>query len=137
MVIEIKSIGDNVGYDKLLFAKGNKKVYSFNNFKTLEKLIKDLHNRNMTIDEAGIKQNEFAEKLDKLRAYPARGSKYIGLNESVSKYVKKNYDGWEKNFYGFRKGISPLSKNDDMKLIAVTNNQIFQTHLNRQNLMTF
>ena len=29
----------------------------------------------MTIDDAEIKQNEFAEKIDELRAYPARGSK--------------------------------------------------------------
>ena len=27
----------------------------------------------MTIDEAEIKQNKYAEKLDELRAYPARG----------------------------------------------------------------
>ena len=33
----------------------------------------------MTIHEADIKQNKFAEKLDGLRAYPARGSTYIDL----------------------------------------------------------
>ena len=43
----------------------------------------------MTIDGAEIKQNKYAEKIDELRAYPARGSKYIGLKESVSKNVKK------------------------------------------------
>ena len=37
----------------------------------------------MTIDKAEIKQNEFSEKLDNLRAYPARGFKYVGLKESV------------------------------------------------------
>ena len=31
----------------------------------------------MTIDDAEIKQNEFAEKIDEKRAYPARGSKQI------------------------------------------------------------
>ena len=79
MIKEIKSTEDNVGYEKLSFAVRNKKVYSFNNFKTLEKLIKDIYNRNMTIDEAEIKQNEFVGKLDKLRAYPAGGSRYIDL----------------------------------------------------------
>ena len=79
MIKEIKSTEDNVGYDKLSFAVRNKKFYGFNNFKILEKLIKDIYNRNMTIDEAEIKQNEFVEKLDKLRAYPARGSKCIDL----------------------------------------------------------
>ena len=52
---EIKSTEDNVGYDKLSFAVRNKKVYGFNKFKTLEKLIKDIYNRNMTINEAQIK----------------------------------------------------------------------------------
>ena len=79
MIKEIKSTEDNVGYEKLSFAVRNKKVYGFNNFKTLEKLIKYIYNRNMTIDEAEIKQNEFVGKLDKLRAYPAGGSKYIDL----------------------------------------------------------
>ena len=45
LIKEFKSIGDNVNYDKLSFTGGNKKVYCFKNFKTLEKLIKDLHNR--------------------------------------------------------------------------------------------
>ena len=45
------------------------------------------------MDEEEIKQNEFAKKLDQLRAYPARGSKYIDLKESVSKNVKNLYDG--------------------------------------------
>ena len=72
---EIKDIGDNVDYDKLFYTGGNKKPYGFKNFKTLEKLIKDIHNKNMTIDEARIKQSEFDEELDKLKAYSARGSK--------------------------------------------------------------
>ena len=43
----------------------------------------------MTKNEAEIKQNEFAEKLDKLRAYPARRSKYVDLKQSDSKNAKK------------------------------------------------
>ena len=69
----------------------------------------------MTIDDAEIKQNKFAEKTDELRAYPARGSKQIYLKESVSKNTKNFYDGWEKIVYGFKNGILPLSKKVDMK----------------------
>ena len=72
----------------------NKKVYSLDSFMTLKKLIKDVLSKNMTIDRAEIKQNKYAEKLDGLRAYLARLSKYIDLKESVSKNVKKNYDRW-------------------------------------------
>ena len=89
LIKETKTMEDNVGYSKLSFMGGNKKVYGYKNFRTLEKLIKDLIKRNMTIDEAEIKQNELAEKLDKLRAYPAKGYKYIDLKESVYKNGKK------------------------------------------------
>ena len=61
------------------------KVYGLDSFKTFEKLIKAIRSKNITISEAEIKQNKFAEKLDELKAYPARGSKYIDLKESISK----------------------------------------------------
>ena len=69
----------------------------------------------MTIKEAKIKQNELAEKIDELRVYLARGSKYIDLKESVSKNVKRLYDGWEKFVNGFKNGILPPSKKIDVK----------------------
>ena len=77
LIKEIKGIEDSVGYDKLFFTGGNKKVYNLNSFMTLEKLIKDILSKNMTIDGAEIRQNKYAEKLDELRAYPARMPKYI------------------------------------------------------------
>ena len=67
----------------------------------LEKLIKDIYNGDMTINQAEIKQNEFAEWLDELRVSQARRSKYIDVKESASKNVKNFYDGWEKIVYGF------------------------------------
>ena len=67
----------------------------------------------MAIDEAELKQSKFLKELKKLRAYPARGSKYIDLKESVSKDAKKFYDGWEKIAMGFKNGILPLFKSDD------------------------
>ena len=69
----------------------------------------------MVIDETEIKENEYVEKLDKLRTYSEKESKYIDLKESVSKNVKDFYDGWKKIVYGFRNGTLPLSKIDDMK----------------------
>ena len=78
---EIKIIGDNFDYSKLSFTGDKKIVLGFKNFKTLENLIKDLFNKNMTTDEAEIKQRNFSEKPDKLRVYPARGSKYIESKE--------------------------------------------------------
>ena len=81
-------------YDKLSFTSGNNKGYSLDSFKTFGKLIKDNGNKIMTISEAEIKENKYAEKLDELRAYPVKRSKYIDLKETVSKTVKTFCDGW-------------------------------------------
>ena len=115
LIKEIESLEDNVDYEKLFFTGDNKKVYGLDSFKTLEKLIKEILSKNMTVDEAETKQTKYTEKLDELRAYPGRGSKYISLKESVSKIVKNIYDGWEKIVYGFKNEILPLPKKDDMK----------------------
>ena len=64
-------------YDKMSFTGGDNKVHGLAIFKTFEKLIKDIHCKNIAIDEAEIKQNEFTRNIDELRAYLARGSKYI------------------------------------------------------------
>ena len=56
---EIKDVGGNVDYDKLFFPGGNKKLYGSKNFKTLQKLIKDTYNGDITINKAEIKQKEF------------------------------------------------------------------------------
>ena len=61
----------------------------------------------MKTHEAEKKQNEFAEKFDKLRAYPPRGSKYTALKESFFQNAKQFLS------------------------------QIFQTRLKIQNLMIF
>ena len=100
LIKETKTMEDNVGYSKLSFMGGKKKVYGYKNFRTLEKLIKDLINRNMTIDKAEIKQNELAEKLDKLRAHAAKGYKYIDLKESVYKNAKKIMTNEKNHFMG-------------------------------------
>ena len=79
MIKEIKSIEENVDFDKLSFTGSNKKVYGLDRFKIFEKLIKSVRNKSMTIDEAEVKQKKFTEKLDDLRAYPVRESEYIDL----------------------------------------------------------
>ena len=81
----------------------------------LEKLIKDIYNRDMTINEAEIKQNGFVEWLDELRVSQARRSKYIDVKESASKNVKNFYDGWEKIVHGFERLILSFSKKDGLK----------------------
>ena len=85
MIKEIENIEENVDHDKISFIGSNEKVYILDSFKTFERLIKDIPYKNMTIDKAKLKQNKIAEKIDDLRAYPARGSKCIDLKGSISK----------------------------------------------------
>ena len=113
LIKEIISIKGNVDFEKLSFRGCNKKVYGLHSFKTFKKLIKDIRSKNMTIEEAEIKQNKFVEKLDELRAFPERGSKYIDFKENVSKNVKIFYGGWEKFVYGFKNGILPPKTDGD------------------------
>ena len=120
LVKEIKDIGYNVDYDKLIFTGDNKKPCGLKNFKTLEKLSKDIYNGDMAIDEADIKQNEFAKQLDELKSYPATGYKYIDLKESLSNGPKICYGEWEKNNARFKNKILPLTIK-----VGVINSQLF------------
>ena len=115
----------NVDYDNLSFVGGNKKVYGLDSFTTFEKLMKDICNKNLTIDKAEIKQNKFAEKLDELRVYPARQSKYIDLKESVFENVKYFVTDGKKLFMGLKATYYRSLKRVVQKLIIVINNQIF------------
>ena len=96
LIKEIKSIEENVDHDKLSFTVGNNKVYSLDSFNTFETLIKDIRNKNILIDKVETKKNKLAEKLDDLRAYIARGSKFIDLKEGAFTNVKNLYDVWKK-----------------------------------------
>ena len=68
----------------------------------------------LTLDKAETNPNEFAEMLDILRAYPARGPKYTDLKKSVFKNAKNYYDGWKKTVYGFKNGILPFHLDKNM-----------------------
>ena len=119
MIKEIKNHEENVDY------VGNKNVYGLDSFKTFEKLIKDIRNKKMATDEAETKQNKFAEKLDELRACPARGSKYIDLKESAFENAKNFYDGSEKIVNGLKMEYYHFLRRMVQKLLVVINKLIF------------
>ena len=59
LIEEIKTIQKNVNNRKLKFKGGNMKDYDFSDYKTVKELFRDLYHRNITIDEAERKQDEF------------------------------------------------------------------------------
>ena len=52
-------------------------MYDFSDFKAFNDLFKDLYYKNMTINDAEMKQNEFNSKLDVLNNYSPKSEKYI------------------------------------------------------------
>ena len=63
---ELKTIQKNVNYRKLKIKEGNMKDYDFSDYRTFKELFRDLYYRNLTIDEAESKQDEFNAVLDVL-----------------------------------------------------------------------
>ena len=56
----------------------------------------------MTVDEAEIKQNEFAKKLDILKAYAAKKPGYDKLKKIFLKMQKKFMTNGKKLFMGLK-----------------------------------
>ena len=51
-------------------------MYDFSDYKIFKELFRDLYNRNMTIDDAERKQNEFDGVLGALSEYSTKKKKY-------------------------------------------------------------
>ena len=61
------------------------------------------------------KQDEFNEVVNALSRYSPRDKKYIGAKNKFFDNAKNFYKGRDKIIEGFKNGILPLSKKDDMK----------------------
>ena len=66
----------DVNYKKLEIIGGNNATYDFSDYKTFKALFRDIYYRNMPINEAERKQDEFKAVLNALSVYPPRGQKY-------------------------------------------------------------
>ena len=102
MIKEIESIEEKVDHKKMFLRGGNGKCYGFNNFETLEKLVEDIRDKSMTVDEAEIKQNEFAKKLDILKAYATKKPGYGEFKKIFLKMQKKIVMDGKKLFMGLK-----------------------------------
>ena len=59
------------------------KDYDFSDYKTFKELFRDLYYRNITIDEAESKQDEFNAVLHVLKNYSPKHDKYVTLKNSL------------------------------------------------------
>ena len=69
LIGEIKVIQKDVDYRKLKITDGSNITYEFTNYKTFKELFRNLYHRNMSIDEAERKQEEFDGFLGALSTY--------------------------------------------------------------------
>ena len=80
---EVRIIQKDIDYRKLKVTGGNKNMYDFSDYKIFKELFKDLYYRNMTIDEAERKQDEFDALSGALSEYSPRDKKNI-LRQKIS-----------------------------------------------------
>ena len=69
LIEEIRAIKKDVDYRKLLIRGGNNVMYDFSDYKTFNELYRDLYNKNMTRNDAEMKQNKFDLIRDALNNY--------------------------------------------------------------------
>ena len=82
LIEEIKFIQEDVNYKKLIIRGGNAVTYDFSNYKTFNKLFRDLYYEKMTINDAEMKQNEFDAKFNTLSRYSPRNPIYTEAKNS-------------------------------------------------------
>ena len=92
---------------------GNKTTYDFSDYKTFKELFRDLYYKNMAIDEAEGKQDEFDGVLDALRAYSAKKKEYLEAKNRLLNNAKKIYQAREKTTEGFKSGTFPLNYDEE------------------------
>ena len=59
LIEKITVIQKDVNYRRLIHRGGNKVTYDFSDYKTFNELFRDLYYKNMTINDAEMKQNKF------------------------------------------------------------------------------
>ena len=80
----------------------------------------------MTVDEAEIKQNEFAKKIDILKAYTTKKPGYDELKKIFLKIQKFFVTDGKKLFMGLKMEYYHFLKRMVWKLIAVINRRYFR-----------
>ena len=92
------------------------KNYDFSDYRTFKQLFRDLNYKNLTIDEAESKQDEFNVVLHVLKNYSPKHDKYVTLkNNLVDNASKKFYKVREKIIKGFKNGVFPFYYDRDQE----------------------
>ena len=90
-----------------------KYVICFSDYKTFKELFRDLCYRNLAIDEAERKQNEFDRVFGALSKYSTKKKIYIEAKNKLLNNARNFYKGREKIIEGFQNGIFLFHHNDE------------------------
>ena len=110
---KIRSIQRDADCKKLKIIGGNKFMYDFSDYKTLKELLRDIYYRNMSINKAEQKQDEFDVILSALSEYSPRDQKYIKAKNKLLDNAKHFYKGREKIIERFKNKIFPIHYDDE------------------------
>ena len=95
LIEEIKIIQKDVDYRKLKITGDNNTTYDFSDYKTFKELFRDLYYRNMTINKAERKQEEFDGVIGVLSAYSTKREEYVEAKNKLLNNAK-NFTTGEK-----------------------------------------
>ena len=102
LIKEIRIMQKDVDYGKLKITDDNKNTYDFSDYKTFKELFRDLHYRNMTINEEERKQNVFDWVLGALSKYSAKKREYIEAKNKPLNNAKNFARGEKKLLKGLK-----------------------------------
>ena len=102
--MKLKPYKKNVDYRKLKIKGGNNVDYDFSDCRTFKELFRDLYYRNITIDNAESKQEEFNIELSLLKRYSPKHDKYVTLKNNLVDNATKFYEGRE-TIEGFKNEV--------------------------------
>ena len=112
LIEEVRAIQKDVYYRKLKIRGGSNVTYDFSDHKTFNELYRGLYYKNMTINDAEMKQNKFNSIRVALNNYFPKDKKYIEAKNSLANNAKNFYEGREKILNDFKEGMF-LIKSDD------------------------
>ena len=112
---KITVVQKDVDYRKLILRGGNKVTYDFSDYKTLNGLFRDLYYKNMTINDAEMKQDKFNTMRVALSNYSPKDKKYMEAKNSLLNNAKNFYEEREKIIEGFKEAIFSIKPDDEFK----------------------
>ena len=92
-----------------------KVTYDFHDYKAFNELFRDLYYKNMTINDAEMKQSKFNTMRVALNNYSPKDKKYIEAKNSLINNAKNFYKGREKIIESFRERIVPIKPENEFE----------------------